>query len=45
MHEDDKEFSSSYGVSFLIHENIKELGFHPIVVYEVIFQLEKFCSK
>ena len=45
MPEDDKEFASCYGVSSLIHENIVELGFHPIAGYGVDFHLEFLCSK
>ena len=45
MPEDDKEFSSSYGVSSLIDENIKVLGFHPIAGDGVNFHLEFISSK
>ena len=42
MSEDDKDFASCYGVSSLIHQNIKD-GFNPITYYEVnFFVLDNF---
>ena len=45
MPQDDKEFSSCYDVSSLIHENLEESEFHRIVGYGVNFHLEFLCSK